>query len=129
MGLKFINPWWVVVGAVTGLFVCNGPILGFTFGVFLKPIMADTGWQRATTSFALSFGGILSAIAVPVLGRMMDRWSIRTVALPGLVVYTLSMCLLGFAPAVLWIFTLMFALAEMTSAVQTPLGYTKAISA
>ena len=129
MGLRFTNPWWVVVGAVSGLFVCNGPVLGFTFGVFLKPIMADTGWQRATTSFALSFGGILSAIAVPVLGRMMDRWSIRTVALPGLVVYTLSMCLLGFAPAVLWIFTLMFALAEMTSAVQTPLGYTKAISA
>src|SRR6516162_9581599 len=129
MEFRCTTPWWVVFGAVTGLFVCNGPVLGFTFGVFLKPIMADTGWQRATTSFALSFGGILSAIAVPVLGRMMDRWSIRTVALPGLVVYTLSMCLLGFAPAVLWIFTLMFALAEMTSAVKTPLGYTKAISA
>jgi len=129
MGLKFTNPWWVVVGAVTGLFVCNGPVLGFTFGVFLKPIMADTGWQRSTTSFALSFGGILSAIAVPVLGRMMDRWSIRRVALPGLAVYTLFMCLLGLAPAVLWIFTMMFALAEMTSAIQTPLGYAKAISA
>jgi hypothetical protein len=67
MGLKFTNPWWVVVGAVTGLFVCNGPVLGFTFGVFLKPIMADTGWMRSTRSFALSGGGILGAIAVPVL--------------------------------------------------------------
>jgi putative Ca2+/H+ antiporter (TMEM165/GDT1 family) len=28
MGVKFTNPWWVVVGAVTGLFVCNGPVLG-----------------------------------------------------------------------------------------------------
>jgi MFS family permease len=129
MGLKFTNPWWVVVGAVTGLFVCNGPVLGFTFGVFLKPIMADTGWQRSTTSFALSFGGILSAIAVPILGRMMDRWSIRRVALPGLLIYTVFLCLMGLAPAVLWIFTLMFALAEMTSAIQTPLGYAKAISA
>jgi MFS family permease len=129
MGLRFTKPWWVVVGAVTGLFVCNGPVLGFTFGVFLKPIMADTGWQRSTTSFALSFGGILSALAVPVLGRMMDRWSIRRVALPGLVVYTVFLCLMGLAPAVLWIFTLMFALAEMTSAIQTPLGYAKAISA
>jgi MFS family permease len=129
MGLKFTNPWWVVVGAVTGLFVCNGPVLGFTFGVFLKPIMADTGWHRSTTSFALSFGGILGAIAAPVLGRMMDRWSIRRVALPGLVVYTVFLCLMGLAPAVLWIFTLMFALAEMTSAIQTPLGYAKAISA
>jgi MFS family permease len=129
MRLKFTNPWWVVVGAVTGLFVCNGPVLGFTFGVFLKPIMADTGWPRSTTSFALSFGGILGAVTVPVLGRMMDRWSIRRVALPGLAVYTLFLSLMGLAPAVLWIFILMFALAEMTSAIQTPLGYAKAISA
>lgn len=129
MTARFTNPWWVVLGAVTGLFVCNGPVLGFTFGVFLKPIMAETGWQRGTTSFALSIGGTLGAVAVPVLGRLMDRWGIRRVALPGLVVYTSFMCLLGLAPAVLWIFTLMFALAEMTSAIQTPLGYAKAVSA
>jgi predicted MFS family arabinose efflux permease len=129
MGLKFTNPWWVVVGAVTGLFVCNGPVLGFTFGVFLKPIIADTGWHRSTASFALSVGGILGAIAVPVLGRMMDRWSIRRVALPGIVIYTIFLCLMGVAPTALLIFTVMFALAEMTSAIQTPLGYAKAISA
>jgi MFS family permease len=129
MGFKFTNPWWVVFGAVTGLFVCNGPVLGFTFGVFLKPIMADTGWSRSSVSFALSVGGILSALAVPVLGRMMDRWSIRRVALPGLVIYALSLGLVGASPASFWIFTLIFALAKMTSAIQTPLGYAKAISA
>lgn len=129
MRVKFTNPWWVVVGAVCGLFVCNGPVLGFTFGVFLKPIMADTGWQRSSVSFALSVGGILSALAVPVLGRMMDRWGIRRVALPGIVVYAACTSLLGLAPSVFWMFTLMFALAEMTSAIQTPLGYAKAIAA
>jgi predicted MFS family arabinose efflux permease len=129
MGFRFTNPWWVVVGAVTGLFVCNGPVLGFTFGVFLKPIMADTGWDRGAVSFALSVGGILSALAVPVLGRMMDRWSIRRVALPGLVVYAICLSFVGASPASFWIFALIFALAEMTSAIQTPLGYAKAISA
>jgi predicted MFS family arabinose efflux permease len=129
MGLRFTNPWWVVVGAVSGLFVCNGPVLGFTFGVFLKPIAADTGWQRSGVSFALSVGGILSALAVPVLGRMMDRWSIRRVALPGIVVYATCTSLLSLSPSAFWIFTLMFALAEMTSAIQTPLGYAKAIAA
>jgi MFS family permease len=131
IGLRFANPWWVVAGAVTGSFVCNGPVLGFTFGVFLKPIMADTGWQRGSVSFALSVGGIFSALAVPVpvLGRMMDRWSIRRVALPGLVLYTICLSLLGLSPSVFWMFTLLFALAEMTSAIQTPLGYAKAISA
>jgi len=129
MRLSFTNPWWVVVGAVGGLIVCNGPVLGFTFGVFLKPIMADMGWQRGTASFALSFGGICSALTVPVLGRMMDRWSIRRVALPGLVIYAITMCLLGLSPKSLVIFTLLFALAEAASAVQTPIGYAKAISA
>src|ERR1700746_2886539 len=121
MGISFRNPWWVVVGAVGGLVVCNGPVLAFTFGVFLKPIMADMGWQRSTASFALSFGGICSALMVPVLGGMMDRWSIRRVALPGLVLYAFFMCLLGISPASLLIFTLLFALAEAASAVQTPL--------
>jgi predicted MFS family arabinose efflux permease len=129
MGLRFTNPWWVVVGAVTGLFVCNGPVLAFTFGVFLKPIMADTGWQRSGVSFALSVGGIFSALAVPVLGRMMDRWTIRRVALPGLVLYATCLSLLGLSSSSFVIFTLLFALAEMTSAIQTPLGYAKAISA
>jgi predicted MFS family arabinose efflux permease len=129
MRARFTNPWWVVGGAVTGLFVCNGPVLGFTFGVFLKPIMADTGWQRGSVSFALSIGGILSAIAVPVLGRMMDRWSIRRVALPGIVLYALCLGLVGLSPRVFWVFTAVFAIAEMTSAIQTPLGYAKAISA
>ena len=128
MRLRFTNPWWVVVGAVTGLFVCNGPVLGFTFGVFLKPIMADTGWTRGSVSFALSIGGIFSAVAVPFLGRMMDRWSIRRVALPGLVVYAVCLGLVGLSPPVFWIFTVIFALAETTSAIQTPLGYAKAIS-
>jgi predicted MFS family arabinose efflux permease len=129
MKLRFRNPWWVVGGSVTGLLVCNGPVLGFTFGVFLKPIMADTGWQRGSVSFALSVGGVFSAIAVPVLGRMMDRWGIRRVALPGLVVYALCLGLVGLSPRVFWLFTLLFAVAEMTSAIQTPLGYTKAIAA
>jgi predicted MFS family arabinose efflux permease len=128
MRQRFTNPWWVVVGAVSGLFVCNGPVLGFTFGVFLKPIMADTGWTRGSVSFALSVGGIFSSIAVPVLGRMMDRWSIRRVALPGLVAYAVCLALVALSPPVFWIFTALFALAETTSAIQTPLGYAKAIS-
>ena len=129
MRLRFTNPWWVVVGAVSGLFVCNGPVLSFTFGIFLKPIMADMGWDRGTASFALAVGGVASALMVPVLGWMMDRWSIRRVALPGIVIYAGFLWLLGLSPHSFVIFTLLFALAEGASAIQTPLGYAKAIAA
>jgi MFS family permease len=129
LGIRFSNPWWVVGGAVTGLFVCNGPVLAFTFGVFLKPIMADMGWQRGTTSFAFAVGGVVSSLMVPVIGWMMDRWSIRRIALPGLVLYALGMGLLGLSPHSLLIFMILLALAEGASAIQSPIGYAKAIAA
>jgi predicted MFS family arabinose efflux permease len=129
VAIRFSNPWWVVAGAVIGLFVCNGPVLAFTFGVFLKPIMADMGWQRGTASFALAVGGVVSALMVPLIGWMMDRWSIRRVALPGLVLYALAMGVLGFSPRSLLIFVILFAVAEGASSIQTPIGYAKAIAA
>jgi len=127
--IAFRSPWWVVAGSVTGLFVCNGPVLNFTFGVFLKPIMADMGWQRGTASFALAFGELLGALTVPLLGLLMDRWTIRRVALPGIVVFALCLGLMGFTPKSLTIFTVLFAITSIASAIQTPLSYTKAISA
>jgi predicted MFS family arabinose efflux permease len=129
MRVHFKNPWWVVAGAATGLIVCNGPVLAFTFGVFLKPIMADMGWQRGTASFALSFGELFGAVTVPVLGLMMDRWTIRRVALPGIVAFAACLGLLGLTPHSLPIFIVLFAVVSIAGAIQTPLGYTKAIAA
>src|SRR5436190_3534089 len=127
--MAYKNPWWVVLGGVLGLFVCNGPVLNFTFGVFLKPLMADMGWQRGTASFALALGEFLAALTVPLLGQMMDRWSIRKVALPGIVAFGAFLCLLGLTPHSFLIFTILFGLASIAGAIQTPLGYTKAIAA
>jgi MFS family permease len=129
MWFRFTNPWWVVAGAAAGLFVCNGPVLTLTFGVFLKPVMADMGWDRGTASFALSIGPFLAALAVPVFGRLMDRWGIRAVALPGIVIYAGFLGLLGLSPHSLWVFAILASLAGAASAIQTPLSYAKAIAA
>jgi MFS family permease len=66
---------------------------------------------------------------VPIIGCMMDRWSIRKVALPGIVLYAALLGLLGLSPASFILFTVLFALAESASAIQTPIGYAKAIAA
>ena len=63
----------MVGGSATGLLVCNGPMLGDTFGVVLRPIMADMHWDRGTAPFALAFGEPIGAL----LGWMMDRDRIR----------------------------------------------------
>ena len=126
---RFANPWLVVAGAVVGLTVCNGLVLFFTSGVFLKPIAADMQWQRSTVSFALSLATLLSALATPILGRMMDRWSIRAVSLPGLAVFAASLGMLALSPGSPAAFIVLAALAGVASTVQAPLPYTKAVSA
>ena len=127
--VRLANPWRVVAGAVAGLTVCNGPVLFFTSGVFLKPIAADMQWQRSTVSFALSLATFLSALATPILGRMMDRWGIRVVSLPGLAVFAASLGMLGLSPGSPAAFIVLAALAGVASTVQAPLPYAKAISA
>jgi predicted MFS family arabinose efflux permease len=126
---RFANPWRVVAGAVAGLTVCNGPVLFFTSGVFLKPIAADMHWQRSTVSFALSLATFLSALATPILGRMMDRWGIRAISLPGLPVFAASLGMLALSPGSPAAFIILAALAGVASTVQAPLPYAKAISA
>jgi MFS family permease len=123
------NRWRVVAGAVAGLTVCNGPVLLFTSGVFLKPIAADSQWPRSTVSLALSLAAFISALATPILGRMMDRWGIRAVALPGVALFAASLGMLSLSPRLPAAFVLLAALAGAASAVQTPLPYAKAISA
>ena len=124
-----VNPWRVVAGAVVGLTVCNGPVLFFTSGVFLKPIAADMQWQRSTVSFALSLATFLSAVATPILGRIMDRWGVRAVSLPGLPVFAASLGILALSPGSPAAFIVLAALAGVASTVQAPLPYAKAISA
>lgn len=47
------NPWWIVVGSVLGLIVGSGPVMQFTFGVFVKPVSQALQAERGTLSAAL----------------------------------------------------------------------------
>jgi MFS family permease len=100
-----------------------------TYGVFLKPIMADMGWDRGTASFALSAGTFFSAFAFPVFGRLMDRRTIRAVALPAIVAYGVLLAAVGLSPHGLWVFVILMGPAGVASTIQSPLPYAKAIAA
>jgi len=79
------NPksWWVVLGALLGLTVGNGPIMQFTFGVLIQPLSEAFGADRGTVSTALLAGLVATGLATPLMGRLMDRYGVRRVARPG----------------------------------------------
>jgi hypothetical protein len=61
-----LNPCWIVLGSTLALAVCNGPIIVFTFGLFLKPVSQEFGWDRGTMSAASGMASLMVAIAVPL---------------------------------------------------------------
>jgi len=125
----FTNPWWVVVGATLGLIVGNGPITLFTFGVFLKPVSAEFGWDRGTVTLALAISQTVSGLSMPFIGLLIDRYGIRRVTLPSIFLFAVSVAAVSRTPASPVVFILLYAIIGLTGGAQSPLSYAKAISA
>lgn len=76
--LPRFNLSWVILA--TGFFILFfGGGSRFALGLMLKPMSEDLGWSRATLSFAVTFFMFTSALALPLAGRLVDRYSLRWV--------------------------------------------------
>ena len=49
----------------------------FAFGLMLKPMSEDLDVSRSTLSLAVTTFMVVSALALPLVGRLVDRWSLR----------------------------------------------------
>src|ERR1700759_5828823 len=69
---------WVIVAVVfvTMAIVVNART---AFSLFYPPILSEFGWERGVTAGAFSFGFVASAVASPLIGRLMDRAGPRAV--------------------------------------------------
>lgn len=121
--------WWVVFGATLGLMVANGPIVFYTFGVFLGPITTEFHWDRATFSSSLLAGHMLAAIAYPFMGRAIDRYGIRRVTLTFIPIFGLAIAAIALTPPSPIVFIALAAFCGLVSTGQAPPAYAKAVSA
>ena len=123
------SPWWVVLGAMLGLTVANGPVVFFTFGLFLGPITTEFGWNRATFSSSLLVGHTLAAFAYPFMGRAIDRHGIRRVTLTFIPLFALSTAALSLTPSSPLVFITLAGICGLISTGRAPPAYAKAVSA
>jgi MFS family permease len=123
------NPWSVVVGSTLALVVCNGPVVAFTFGLFLKPISQEFGWNRGTMSAAGGAASLMIAIGVPFAGMLVDRWGARRILLPVIVLSSVSVAAISLTPASLLVFVALYAVAGLATAGHGPQPYAKTIAA
>jgi MFS family permease len=78
---------WVVLGALVVVMLL-GSGLRAVFGVFIKPMEATFGWDRASLSGAAALSLLLLGAAGPFVGWLADHWGPRRVIM-------LSVILLG----------------------------------
>jgi len=111
------------------LTVANGPVVFFTFGLFLGPVTSEFGWDRATFASSLLVGHTLAALAYPFMGRWIDRYGIRRVTLTFIPLFALSTAAISLTPASPAAFIGLAGLCGLISTGQAPPAYAKAVSA
>src|SRR3954451_10432344 len=78
--------WWLVAVAFLAIFAASG-IRG-AFGVYVKPLETEFGWDRGAISGIAALSLVLYGAAQPCVGRLVDLYGPRAVM-------TISLLLLG----------------------------------
>ncbi len=90
----------VVIGAI----VINIGALGIvSIGVMVPSVMAAFEANLSVVALASSVTLIIGGVAAPIIGRLLDRWSVRRILTIGTVVTTIGNLIVYFSTSV-WIF-------------------------
>jgi len=125
---KLFHGWWIVLVAAIGLSMGYGPIVTFTFGVFLKPLTQEFGWSRGQISQAFSLSLLVMSFLFPLVGRLVDRFGARKVIIPSVLLFGLSLMLLSLLSASLWYLYAVYALLGIAGGGTAPVPYSNVIS-
>jgi MFS family permease len=69
---------WVILGATAVVLLAASGVRS-AFGVFIKPMEAEFGWDRTALSLVASVSFVFNGAAGPIMGRLADRWGGRVV--------------------------------------------------
>jgi MFS family permease len=127
-GRAIFYGWWVVLAAALGSLVGYGPIISFTFGVFLKSLSQEFGWSRAQISLAFSLSILLVSGTLPLVRRLVDRFGARRVIVPSVFFFGLGVISFSFLSASLWHFYAVYLLVGIAGVGTSPLPYASVIS-
>ena len=120
--------WWIVVVAAVGLFMGYGPIVSFTFGIFLNPLAQEFGWGRGEITLAFSLSVLVMSVASPTLGKLADRFGARRVILPSALIFGIGLASLSLLTASLWLFYAIYLIMGLVGGGTAPIPYSKVIS-
>jgi MFS family permease len=125
---RFGSRWWLVVTAILSLVVGQGSINVFAAGVFLKPVAQELGFGRGAISTAIGLSSVVTALALPFFGRLVDRYGARPMLLISITLFALATAAMSLFTSSVAVLFLLFAVSGVVSVGQCPTAYAKVIT-
>jgi MFS family permease len=120
--------WWVALTAALGLILNTATIVVFPFGVFAKAIGAELHSGRASVSLAFTFHNLMSAVCIPIAGRLVDRYGVRRVLLPFTVAFALILICSNMLSTKIWELYVFYVVLGVVSGGAGAMPYTHVVS-
>ena len=121
--------WWNVATGFVGMGLSYAMFTIFAFGVFVKPLEDEFGWTRGELSFAVTMTNFAVVIASPCLGLIIDKFGVRRVLIPSVILMGLTVASMTLLSANLWHFYLLYFLIPLLGAGTLPQSYSRVLIA
>lgn len=118
--------WPLVATSLAGLSTTTIAI--YALGQFMAPLEAEFGWSRTEVSSGLSLSLALSFVLMPIVGRLVDRFNARMLAIPGLVLIGLSLASFSLATGNFALWLGLWTIYAFANALIGPILWTAVIS-
>jgi MFS family permease len=118
--------WRVVLAANLGIMV-GFSVYAYTFGLFVKPLSHQFGWNREAISQGFALSALAAAVFSPLAGRWMDRFGLRRLLLGCMAAFGVALGAMALLRIAIWQF---YATCLVIGAVGniSQIGFTQAIS-
>lgn len=124
---EFSKGWPVLLAATLGVSVATTAIPFYSMGVFIRPLEVDRGWSRSEIAFAASLLSFILPLAILWLGKLIDCFGVRSIAVSGHVMLGLCYLALSSGGSDIRIFWAIYAVAAVTAVGASPITYTRAV--
>ena len=116
------------LAACIGYLVGPTAIIGPPLGLFMMPVCDHFQISRSTFSLILSAGALIVALTSPLAGHAIDRYGVRRVVLPAVMLFGVAEIGMGLTYRSILLYVAAYGLVAVLAGIQNPIAYTKVIS-
>ncbi len=119
--------WRVALAAAVGMGVGTG-LLAFLAGLFIGPLQADFGWSRSEIALSSLFH-LAAVVLLPFLGRLVDRFGSRPIALIAMTLWSGAFIALSLMTGAIWQFYVIQAFMAVVGLATSVVVFTRPVAA